>query len=189
MSKTVTVYAYNELSREAQAYARKRYLSVPDCEQTLSECMASLKALCRVAGVSLKDWSVGPYSRGSYVKVAFDYAEEADICGPRLFAWVENRIFGRLRQPWVLKAKGRKYTRPGHVPACPLTGVCFDEDLLDVFRDRSLSWCLKDRFDHLADVIGRICEAVLEYQAGEGLEERAELEFDGVEFTEEGRRI
>ena len=189
MPKTVTVYAYHELSPEAQAYARERYLSAPDCEQTLSECMASLKALCRVAGVSLKDWSVGPYSRGSYVKVAFDYAEEADICGPRLFAWVENRIFGRLRQPWVLKAKGRKYTRPGHVPVCPLTGVCFDEDLLDVFRDRSMYWCLGARFGRLAEVVvGRICEE-LEYQAGEGLEERAELEFDGVEFTEEGRRI
>lgn len=189
MPKTVTVYAYNELSPEAQAYARKHYLSEPDCEWTLSECVESLKALCRVAGVSLEDWSLGPYNRGSRVKVAFDNAEEADISGPRLFAWVENRIFGRLRQPWRLLAKGRKYTPPGHVPCCPLTGVCFDEDLLDVFRDRYLSWSLGDRFSHLADVIGRICEAEIEYQAGEGSEERAELEFAGVEFTEEGRRI
>lgn len=193
MSKTITVYTFDELSDEAKERAM-RTLPKPDCQYTLNECVASLKALCKHAGVALKDWSLGPEGYRSFVKVEIGNSVSGDepeaLTGPRAFAWIENNIFGPLRQPWPLRAKGRKYTRPGHVPACPLTGVCFDEDLLDVFRDRDPRITIKDRFRSLADVIARICESELEYQASdEYRKEYADSYFDGATFTEDGRRV
>jgi len=189
--QTLTVYTFDELSPEARERALKA-LPDPECDNTLEECLDSLKALCKLAGVNLKDWSIGPYSYSSIEieignSVSGDEAE--GFTGLRAMAWIENHIFGPLRQPWNPRAKGRKYTRPGAVPSCPLTGVCFDEDLLDVFRKYELRWTLKERFGSLADVIRRICESELEYASGEGLIERAECFFDGALFTVDGRRV
>lgn len=189
--KTLTVYTFDELSPEARERALKA-LPDPECDYTLEECMDSLKALCELAGVRLKDWSIGPYSY-STVKVEIGDSASGDevegFTGARAVVWIENHIFGPLRQPWNLRAKGRKYTRPGAVPSCPLTGVCFDEDLLDIFRKYEPRWTLKERFESLADVIRLICEAELEYQSGEGATERAECFFDGALFTADGRRV
>lgn len=193
MPKTITVYSFSELSEKAKENAMRGFPE-PDCEYTLSECVDSLKALCKHAGVNLRDWSLGPEGYRSYVKVEIGGSMSGDepgaLTGKRAFAWIENNILGPLRQPWPLNAKGRRYTRPGHVPACPLTGVCFDEDLLDVFRDRDPRITLLDRFRSLADVIARICEADLEYQASDEYRaEYAEAFFEGATFTKDGNRI
>lgn len=202
MSTTITAYTFNELSPEAKARAMKR-LPEPDCHYTLEECMDSLKALCEVAGVTLEDWSLGPYAY-SHIRVIFPGDEGREgLKGPRALAWIENNIFGKLRHPWtpatvppsekwasIHGRYSRRYTKPEHVPACPLTGVCFDEDLLDVFRDRDLDITLKERFESLAGVIARICEAEMEYQStDEAREELAESYFDGALFTKDGGRI
>lgn len=122
MPQTLTAYTFNELSDEAKERALT-HLSEPDCDSTLEECMDSLKALCKHAGVALKDWSIGPYSY-STVKVEIGNSISGDepegFVGARAAAWIENNIFGPLRQPWNLRHKGRKYTRPGAVPSCPL---------------------------------------------------------------------
>lgn len=187
MPITLTAYTFDELTPEARERALK---GLPDatCIYTAEECMDSLKALCKLAGVKLADWSLGPYSR-SYVKAQFAEYVIGDISGPRSLAWIENNIMGPLRQPWTLKHQGRKYTRPGAVPACPLTGVCFDEDLLDAFRGRDMKITLRERFESLAGIIQRICEAELEYQNGDGRTERAEAHFDGALFDERGNKL
>jgi len=205
MPTTLTAYTFDELTPEAKERALK---GLPDaeCDYTLEECMDSLKALCKLAGVKLADWSLGPYSR-SYVKVqfvgekVFGY-EIGDISGPRSLAWIENNIMGPLRRKWTpatvppsekwagIHGKySRRYTKPGEVPSCPFTGVCFDEDLLDAFRGRDLSLTLRERFESLAGIIQRICESELEYQDGEGRMERAECHFDGALFDETGNKL
>lgn len=200
MPTTITAYTFAELT----GAARERALnSLPDadCDNTLNECMASLRALCKVAGVTLDDWSIGPYSY-SYLKVSFARDEVADLSGPRAMAWVENNIFSKLRQSWrpamvppndkwasVHGKYSRRYARPDYVRACPLTGICFDEDLLDVFRGGVTIVTLKERFGRLADIITRICEAELVYQDGEGREERAKMEYEDALFDKRGHRL
>jgi hypothetical protein len=51
--------------------------------------------------------------------------------GPRAMAWIENRILGPLRAPWLPFAKRSRYTKPGAVPSCPFTGYCADDDNLE----------------------------------------------------------
>lgn len=199
MPTTITAYTFAELT----GAARERALdSLPPacCDDTLNECMDSLSALCKVAGVILEDWSIGPHSY-SHLKVSFGRDEVAGLSGPRALAWIENNIFGKLRQTWrpatvppsnkwasIHGKYSRRYTRPDHVPACPLTGVCFDEDLLDAFRgDQTVS--LGKRFESLAGIISRICELDLKYQEGEWREERAEMVFGDALFDERGHRL
>lgn len=200
MPTTITAYTFDELTGAARERALKSYLPPADCDDTLRECMDSLRALCRVAGVTLDNWSIGPYSY-SYLKVSFAHDEVAELTSPRALAWIENNIFGKLRQTWrpatvppsdkwasIHGKYSRRYTRPDHVPACPLTGVCYDEDLLDAFRgDQTVS--LGERFESLAGIISRICEVDLEYQEGGGREERAEMAFEGALFDERGHRL
>lgn len=196
MPVSINAYTFDELTGAARERALKA-LPPADCDNTLTECMDSLRALCKVAGVKLHDWSIGPYSYShSYIQVTFPNSPNwerddaiGDLAGARAFAWIENNIFSPLRQPWNLRAKGRKYTRPGHVPAWPLTGVCFDEDLLSIFRDRNPRLSIEERFDKLADIIRRICEADIEYQEGDGREERAEFYYEDALFDANGHQL
>lgn len=97
-------------------------------------------------------------------------ANPPDIDGPtgaddvrRCMAWLENRVLEPLRIPWSGKRRWSvaKYGyRPGHVPPCPWTGVCFDDDLLDTMRTMARDgrnpreWAreLRDEADRLLDL-------------------------------------
>lgn len=186
MPTTITAYTFNELSPGAQERAL-RALPYDDCEYTSQECFDSLKAFASKLHIPLKDWSIGDL-RSSFTK--FDLGDAGDLEGPRAFAWIENNVFGPLRQPWNLRAKGRKYTRPGAIPACPFTGVCFDEDILDVFRKYDGREPLRDLFRSIGDVLTRVIDADIEYRnSDEAKRERADIEFEGVLFDEDGDRI
>lgn len=57
-------------------------------------------------------------------------------------------------------------------------------------KSRDTHDTLKERFESLADVIRKICEAELEYQdSDEGRKEQAEAYFYDALFTEEGKRV
>lgn len=195
MPTTITAYTFDELSTEAQSRAL-RSLPYDDCEHTSSECVDSLRAFAekvsRSCGITLKDWSIGDLQR-SFTKWELDEVV-SELSGPRSLAWIENNIFGPLRVPYVRmvdrKVAKRYYARPGEIPACPYTGVCFDEDILDAFRDKDLSLTIGERFASIGDRLSRVIEADIEYaNSEEGRREYAESYFDGALFDEDGKRI
>ena len=206
MSTSILAYTFDELTGKARERALKA-LPDADCDYTLEECMESLQALCKLAGVTLKDWSIGPDR--SWLKVDLDHTAGCDrdydlgeLAGPRAVAWIENNIFGRLRTSWrpatvplndewarIHGKYARRYEKPGEVPSCPLTGVCFDEDLLSAFRGRDMTITLRARFESLAGIISKIAESELEYQEGEGREERAEAHYDSALFDGHGHQL
>lgn len=198
MPTTLTAYTFEELSPEAQARALE---SIPwdDCEHTASECMHSLKAFARKLGFNLRDWSIGDPQR-SFTAFGLDPAI-AELSGARGFAWIENNVMGPCRQNWALVASepkwtavhgkyARRYYKPGEVKACPFAGVCFDEDILDAFRDRDPRLTIGERFASIGDRLSRVIEAELEYANSEaGRRERADIEFEDALFDEDGNKL
>ena len=192
MPTTLTAYTFDELTPEAQACALDA-MPFKDCEYTAEECVDSLRAFAekvsRSCGVSLKDWSIGSDVGRSFTKWNMEDATR-ELTGARSFAWIENNIFALVRQGWNIKDKGRKYYRPGVVKACPYTGVCFDEDILDAFRDKDASLTIGERFASIGGRLSRVIEADIEYcNSDEGRRERADCEFEDVLFDENGRKI
>jgi len=196
--------------------ALEKYRENLDLEHTSAELLASLKGLCEAAGVRIVDYSLGAYNRGNRLEVRMDDGA-AGLKGPRALAWIENRILGPLRAPWglpknlkpgaplpegftrgwdpvsraVLADDGApfitRWTRPGAVPSCPFTGVCYDEDFLEALTKdlRDGRTTLYEAFTGLESDFARILEDEYEYQSrpDQFLEAAAA---NAWEFDEEG---
>lgn len=185
-TKTITLYAYAELSSEAQASARKEFTRAVERYDEIpwsGEIMDSLKGTFKAAGIDLRDWSIGTCNP-CYVKFAKFDAEGAR--GARAMAWLENNLFAQFRIPWTGKrrrelAKYGSGYRPGLIDPCPVTGVCFDEDLFDSLRESVRTGdTLREAFEGLAGVAGRLMESEYEAQfSDEAFEQwREDQEFD-----------
>lgn len=192
--KTITVYEFNELSEEAKEKARAWYREAAASDNySLDEMLESLKAVFKVLGYPMKDWSIGPYNRGNFLKV--DLGDANDLTGKRALAWLENNLFDQLRiTPAQFKTKQKEYMsygtdyRPGNVPPCPLTGVCYDDDLLDALRkDVIAGETLKDALQGLADKVQAMNEAEIEYQ-NEDAQVDEMLIANGYTFNQDGKR-
>ena len=211
-TKTFTYYQYDELSPAAKDRAyeawRDQRLSDPD-NYTLQEMMDSLKALAEAAGVTLVDWSIGPWSY-STLKVEFpddsdyytwEYGATGNLTGARAFAWLEHHVYGPQRIPWTTAryhkrevcttAAGHTFAfsaridKPGAVRSCPFTGVCYDDMLTDALRENiTEGMTLRDAWQGLADVIQHANEGELDYlQSREWFEEGPAHD---VEYDEDG---
>jgi hypothetical protein len=112
------------------------------------EIVESLKAICKAAGVTIKDYELGGWDRHTWRITmpepnmwdadpgCVDYDAIENLSGPRALTWIENNILSPLRIPWRGTkrwelAKYGKYYRPGMVKPCPWTGYCADEDFIE----------------------------------------------------------
>lgn len=183
------LYSFAELSDEAQErviqnHAESVY-SDPD-DFTLSECLDSLKAICEAMGTPLRDWSIGPHSRGNFAKVddlrhPCRQCREADLD--------EGGIYTVAVFVSMLCRHG--YARPKHFcemefpGICGFTGVCFDDDLAEfLFREIQSGESWRDAVNMCAEHIARIAERDLEWRASR--EAFLETEDGEERFTEDG---
>lgn len=192
-TKMINIYTAAELKEHCPEGFEKALENWRENVQTdpalVSEIVDSFKAVFKAAGLTLKDYSIG--GRGTGCRVEFNEAA-GELTGKRAFAWIENNLLDRLRIPWSGKGRwknakyGRDY-RPGLIPPCPLTGVCFDDDLLDDLRDSirgGLS--IKEAFEGLADKAAKLIEEEIEAQCSEEyFLDHADA--NGYEYTENGK--
>lgn len=129
-------------------------------EWCLSDMVESLKAFANTTGATV-DYSLSIVpDRGEYIK--FNFSDDIE---PKL-----ESVLARL------DLSGN----------CPLTGICYDEDILDAFRN-----C--DKEDSLRDVLRTVESSVLRslHNEGEYLYSDSGLfdlcEANGYEFTESGK--
>lgn len=206
-----TIYKVEDMDAEQFKRAHRKWnertMDIPWMDETID----SLKAIFETCdGVSLKDWSIGAYHQGCYVKFEFSQDGVEDLTGPRAMAWLENNLFCKLRAPWGLKAPAltekryvngthnsvyntdedgrpmRRWTAPGYIKSCPLTGYAMDEDLIDALRDNIKSgMTLRDSFADLADVARKQLESEDEYQRTADYF-RETCDANGYEFDEDG---
>lgn len=185
---------FDELNDEAKEKARQWYRegSASDTN-SMDEVVDSLKSLFKAASIKLTDWSIGAYNQHNYV--TFDMGDAGELSGPRALTWLENNLFAGLRMTsQEYKQKRKEYLsygelyRPGKVRPCPLTGVYYDEDLLDALREAvKLGDTLGDAFRGLADTAGNLIEKEYEYK-NEDEQIDDTIRANEYEFTVDGER-
>jgi len=180
------LYSYRELSPAAQERViereAERINSDPD-NFTLSEGIASLKAIAGALGLRLTDWNIGPYNRSNHCAV------NSDESGNKAIAqFVRVLIAHKYERKPTFKAMLAKGTG-SFVGVCGFTGVCFDEDMCEAILDALLDGeTMSKAFDRAADALMHICEKDLEYRTSkEGILEY--LEQDDEIYTAEGREF
>ena len=139
MKKTIELYEYCELEKEAQEFAIEEYKNNQDAYfYFMDDVNQSLKVFCDIVGIKLKSFIVNPYSKG-YVTFEFLDSNKREItAGKRTYNYIiEHFYFSMLYRP---KYKDWKNGKPRHFKQifdkdCTLTGVCYDLDLLeDLYR-------------------------------------------------------
>lgn len=113
---TVHVFKFTELSGKAQEKAIENYRATQEYPWT-DENLDSAKAFAEWFGLSILDYNLG--SCNSFVKFKFKdpYSRCAELRGVRLWKYLQNQVM-----------------LPDLSGACPFTGYCFDEVLLDELR-------------------------------------------------------
>jgi hypothetical protein len=167
MTKTETVYEFNELSDAAKDCARE-FL----CREYIwaDEAVESLEAFARHFDVKLEDWQIdfacAAHSTATFSRSDLDEEE------------IESRLKGLGSfDPKTLMGSGE----------CKLTGYCMDESAIDGFRkawfsgERDLNELLQAGFESWIQAV----QADYEYQCSD--EQLAEhCEANEYFFTEEG---
>ena len=190
--KTIEVYTPKELKElfpGAFEKAHERYIQsdfeIPWSDDTIE----SMKVVFKAAGLALRDYSIDGYNPGNS-SIRFDIeTATGELTGQRAIAWLENNLFYSLRTPWGLgKIKDRvRYHHPaGSIPECPLTGYCADDYYLDALTKEILDGStIKEAFQNLGYVAGKILEGEIEYMQSE----EYFIENDWMEYTAEGKAI
>jgi len=121
----------------------------------------SLKSLCRVCGVTRKEWLIEPYEARSFLQCKFPRAELEGVKGRRAIAWLENNLTGPLRISYGLTTiRRRAYGfRGGCILPRPFTGFRFDREFLEHLKTALREGrTLKDAFNGLAAVASKLLE-------------------------------
>lgn len=188
-----TLYQFDELSPEAKEKARTWYRDGSASENYAGEDMLkSMEAIFKRSGITLNYWSIGPYS---YSYVRFDMGDAGELTGRRATAWLENNLFSGLRMtPQEFAAKRKDYMgygasyRVGKIKPCPLTGMCYDEDLLeDLQHSIKSGMTLKDAYHALPEKVRQMNEAEIEY-SNEDAQVDESITINEYEFTADGKR-
>jgi hypothetical protein len=184
------LYSFSELSEKSQDRVIADIaedIGGDDDNFTLSECIDSLKKLADALCVTLSDWSIGPYNRGNRCSLRQSFLGDDEIdtlsdTGEKVEEWFWECLRPKGYTPDQLK--------DGKFPGiCGLSGVCFDDDVIEAVLDAIRSGeTLSRGFDWAADRIMRICEDDLEYRISEaGILEY--LDQDEERYTEEGEEF
>jgi hypothetical protein len=166
------VYKFAELSEKAKEEAVQKWAEHYEYVWD-GELVASIKGFFDLFGVKCKDWEID-YSGGrSDVRLDIPYDVE-ELKGDALREWVKDYVGETL------------------FVSCPLTGMGFDEALLDPIRkfvkgtagENTLKEIMEDGFYSLSKEVAEDYE----YQAyGEGA--RESLVANEYEFTEKGDMV
>lgn len=195
--KTVKAYLASELKKKfPEGFENAHNEWQKDHAEDLfwiPEIVESLKALFEHSGVYLYDYSISEEGHRSYVKFNMDDSV-FELSRNRAIAWIENNLLNPLRIPftgekrWSLSKYG-SYYRAGMIPPCPLTGVCYDEDLIEsLLKDIKSGESLGDSYRNLADKASQMIESEIQDQMSESyFVEHADA--NEYHFTKDGTQI
>lgn len=145
---TTEVFYFDQLSDSAKEKARDwwRQLEAQD-PSWHKENKESLDEFCKWFPINARSWEYDQVS-GSIIWSMRGGEESHDLTGVRLVAYIQNHYARILYTPKVYE-KGGKQRRSRILmeqSACPFTGYCMDESLLDPIReflrkpDMTINW-------------------------------------------------
>ena len=146
-TETINIYKFNELSDSAKENAISNWRNHGDYAWT-DEWMDSLKTFCDLLGITIRDYSIGPYSH-SYINWSYEPSYEfelTDIRGLRLRTWLINNWMPYFKKgkyysgfdKWVdgkYHYKHRYSKCQFDYDNCPLTGYVGDMALIQPVLD------------------------------------------------------
>jgi hypothetical protein len=197
LTTTKTIYTIQELKKYrpdafTKAIEHLRPLQWED-NYTLSEIVSSLKKLINSTNYSIENWSIG--ENNSRIKLSRENTD--DFTGRRAFAWLENDLLVQFRIPYTLNKAYLKYNQaftdkalrpysPGKVKPCPLTGMCYDEDLItSLISSIHSGMTVRDSLLALADTAQELICKDIEFRSSEDYL-IDEAWSNGIEFDEDG---
>lgn len=176
--ETRTLYTLDEMrTMHPNGYEKIRERWINQCRESSyvpwqDEIMDSLKAVISKCDAKLRAWQIGPWSP-SYLTVAVPYTLRKDS------EWFYETI---LRPLGYNRCPERGVEFPG---LCPLTGVRFDDDMLQhVYERLARNETLTEALESLAEVASRMMESECEAQEDE---ENMHANWGDLWFTEDGK--
>jgi len=140
----VQLFKFNELSDEAKQVAMNAYEA--DTSFSYNDAHESVKAFNEIFGTR--------ESRDTWINVSTEHIDDCilELTGFRLQKYLWNNFRDGIYKPkqyslWSKKDVSFKYYKDGYPvlkirksrvfldDCCPLTGVCYDEDMLDPIRE------------------------------------------------------
>lgn len=140
----ITLYKFNELSDTAKQFAIDRWRDTMDFSFSLDEIFQSLTEFASEFNVNIRNYELG---YNSNIDARLSHIDDGilEVKGARLLAYLHNNYSDILFErkgygEYEKKQNGNyDYKRRSRIniveTTCPLTGVCFDEDILQPIRD------------------------------------------------------
>lgn len=149
----------------------------------------------RVPHISLKDARAALAERTAY------YKRREEAAGAATAAFTGTRESARHAagryaadalpdpRPHLKKRISRLYNKPGEIPDCPFTGMCYDDAVIaQLVKDVRGGDTLREAFEGLAYLYRNTLEKELEYR-GEEAQFLETSDANGWEYTEEGEMV
>lgn len=198
-SGTLTTFAFSELSEKAKEKAHENYVYSDSFWFYDNELRATLDRFCEIFNVKMKSWEYDAYNYYYDFDVMIS-DKQSELCDIRLSKFISNNysqyLFkGKYYWKTFKSSSGKVYTKSRRSKSnfescCPLTGVCWDEDILAPIHE-----CLdyKHYFQSYKDLIDSCLDsffhaAMEEYKYQQSIEFFAEMcDANDWEFDENGR--
>jgi len=206
---TFKSYSIDELSEEAKEHAYNKWRN-DDYYIWGDEVKATLNEFCRIFDIKMIDWSYDSCNYNYRFRVENDTLDnnESNLHGIRLATYIWNNYAKYIakgkyyslwsktekseRNPNMGKLKNRHSKVMSEMDNCPLTGVCYDCDILEPIIDcltykrmfdsyeDLIEQCLKDFFSACREEC-EWCES-MEYFIDEAQANNYEYDVDGRAF-------
>ena len=189
----INVFSFDELSKGIQdeIIERERW-NIMDRTTDCQECYQTLKEFEKITGSYITCYDVGycgyNYGRICSDKLAFEEFDLEDLSGELLFRYIGKEIM-----PYLMRGKfystGGRYDKNGRYTYksrrskiimegagyCPLTGVCYDCDVLDPLFEYYYNWArpeyrdltLRDVMERCYDSLFKSVQEEYEYSASD----------------------
>lgn len=134
--ETITIYTYSELSNEAKKNAiraERENVREYHMEAVESEYWDCYREFENIFDIRVQDFGQGPETFTDYA----EYSGREYMTGRRLVAYLENQVMPYFTEPKQYLHGGRKRTSriTNRRMDCPLTGVYYDDEILQPVFD------------------------------------------------------
>lgn len=208
------VLTFNELSDEAKEKAIEKFREHQEFDFVLDEIADTMRALAELLGVRITSYEIG-YDRSCHISWDSNYSDEVlNLSGIRLSKYLSNNFWNNIykgRYSNICTKEQKKIThkrvkstdyKNGNIgnsyysavffeSCCPLTGYCYDNDVLDIiirqmnnFSDITFNEIIEECFDKILEIAEN---EVIAMSDDDYI--RNELIDRDYEFTEDGELI